>query len=871
MSRAPRRTRAVVATAIGLALVAGGAVLPAAAAGPSTIAPTTELDYYRDAYAGLGAHSVFEAVANERFEWLLQQPGTHAFLVGGPEAGDPTNVTDEITHINTVAKDLGVPEVFNWDPHVDGASNPLLDVRTSTDSGVAAFRTELLGYLDPSGSVFDWSSSDAVAASPYLFLFDKDHTDGEGRPAPVVAKLSTRDLSDPAAYEAAVRGVLSAATPQASSTFTYWKTQADAKHVAASSATAAKVGRDVAADFGSPVIADDADADGFRIETITYPELIDLLNSDGRYVLLFGGTWCPNTRAIVNEVNEYAQDAGVEHVYQFDWHQYNDNDGASTHLDLRQALPTAAKPTSGTPFSYLYGNVVNTYLTNLQTQYGSNNQNWVTYDPTGAAQVAPTDGAGIQQAQKLQVPTVLEYDRGNTVAGQAAPVVRHWIEDEGNGTFKEYMSQLYYVQAVRKGHAADLTTLRGSSDLTVAKAVTTLASNRAFAASALLALRSFYQGVDATAPTITQQPQAATVDAGQDATFTVQVTGTPTAQVQWQKAIDATPNWAPVTEWTTVDGGTSTFTVSGADVAASGAQYRAVATTGSGPALASTAATLTVNPLVVPPAATPTTLTLGVTGTRAFGQTQVLTATVTPAADGTVTFRDGATVLGTAAVSAGTATRSVALPLGTHSVSATFAPADPAAYAASASGEQSVTIAPGTLVAATPAVSGTAKVGVRLTAKSGTWPAGTKLAYQWYSSGAAIKGATATTFTPVAAQKGHALTVRVTGSKAGYTTVTKSSAATKAVAAGTLTVATPKVAGTAKVGKKLTAKAGAWTSGTTLRYQWYAGGKAIKGAMKSSLTLKAAQRGKTLTVKVTGSKAGYTTVAKASKKTGKVR
>lgn len=871
MSRAPRRTRAVVATAIGLALVAGGAVLPAAAAGPTTIAPTTELDYYRDAYAGLGAHSVFEAVANERFEWLLQQPGTHAFLVGGPEAGDPTNVTDEIGHINAVAKDLGVPEVFNWDPHVDGADNPLLDVRTSTDSGVAQFRSELLGFLDPNGSVFDWSSSDAVATSPYLFLFDKDHTDSEGHPAPVVAKLSTRDLTDPAAYEAAVRAVLSAAAPQASSTFTYWKSQADAKHLAANATSAGKLGRDVAADYGSPVIAADADDEGFRIETITYPELLDLLQSDGRYVVLFGGTWCPNTRAIVNEVNAYAQDAGVEHVYQFDWHQYNDNDGASTHLDLRQTLPTAAKPTTGTPFSYLYGNVVNTYLTNLQTQYGSSNTNWITYDPTGAAQVAPADASALPKAQKLQVPTVLEYDRSNTASGAAAPVVRHWIEDEGSGLFKEYMSQLYYVQAVREGRSADLTSLRGSSDTTLASGQNALATGRTFAASALLALRSFYQGVDATAPTITGQPQPATVDAGQDATFSVSVSGTPAAQVQWQKLVDTKPSWAPLTAWTPVADGTATFTVPAADLASSGTQYRAVVTNGAGPALASATAALTVNPVVTPTDPTATSVTLAVTGTRSYGQTQSLTATVAPAAAGTVTFRDGATELGSAPVVAGTATRSVVLGLGAHAVSAQFAPADPALYAASTSAEQSVTIAPGTLAAATPKITGTAKVGVRLSAAPGAWTAGTALAYQWYSSGAAIKGATAATFTPAAAQRGHALTVHVTGRKAGYTTVVRSSAATKAVAAGTLTRATPKVAGTVKVGKKLTAKPGTWTSGTTLRYQWYAGGKAIKGATKSSLTLKSAQRGKTITVKVTGSKAGYTTVSATSKKTGKVR
>jgi hypothetical protein len=85
------------------------------------------------------------------------------------------------------------------------------------------------------------------------------------------------------------------------------------------------------------------------------------------------------------------------------------------------------------------------------------------------------------------------------------------------------------------------------------------------------------------------------------------------------------------------------------------------------------------------------------------------------------------------------------------------------------------------------------------------------------------------------------------------------------------TVGTPKISGTAKVGKRLTAKPGTWTSGTRFSYQWYANGVAIKKATKSTLTLKSAQKGKKITVKVTGKKSGYATVAKTAAKAGKVR
>ncbi|WP_051681740.1 hypothetical protein [Cellulomonas sp. HZM] len=182
-----------------------------------------------------------------------------------------------------------------------------------------------------------------------------------------------------------------------------------------------------------------------------------------------------------------------------------------------------------------------------------------------------------------------------------------------------------------------------------------------------------------------------------------------------------------------------------------------------------------------------------------------------------------------------------------------------------------VTVAAGTLTAGTPKVSGTAKVGKKLTASAGTWTKGTTLAYQWNRSGKAISGARSSSYTLTSADKGKKITVTVTGSQRGYTTASKTSAATAAVAAGTLTKATPKVSGTAKVGKTLKVKAGTWTSGTRLTYRWYANGKAISGATGTSLKLKSSLAGKKITVKVTGKKSGYTTATATSKSTGKVK
>jgi len=68
---------------------------------------------------------------------------------------------------------------------------------------------------------------------------------------------------------------------------------------------------------------------------------------------------------------------------------------------------------------------------------------------------------------------------------------------------------------------------------------------------------------------------------------------------------------------------------------------------------------------------------------------------------------------------------------------------------------------------------------------------------------------------------------------------------------------TPKVTGTAKAGKKLTAKPGAWAAGATLSYQWLRGKEAIAGATKTTYKVQAADGGARLSVRVTGSKADF--------------
>jgi hypothetical protein len=173
----------------------------------------------------------------------------------------------------------------------------------------------------------------------------------------------------------------------------------------------------------------------------------------------------------------------------------------------------------------------------------------------------------------------------------------------------------------------------------------------------------------------------------------------------------------------------------------------------------------------------------------------------------------------------------------------------------------------GKLVAVTPTISGTAKVGRTLTAASGAWTTSTAFAYQWFGGGTAIAGATKATFSPAAAQLGQTLSVQVTGTLAGYTSRSTTSASTSVVVKGTLVASNPTISGAPKVGAALSATTRTWTSGTAFTYQWFGNGTALPGATQATFSPAAAQLGQKLSVKVTGRLAGYTSQSRTSAST----
>jgi hypothetical protein len=103
----------------------------------------------------------------------------------------------------------------------------------------------------------------------------------------------------------------------------------------------------------------------------------------------------------------------------------------------------------------------------------------------------------------------------------------------------------------------------------------------------------------------------------------------------------------------------------------------------------------------------------------------------------------------------------------------------------------------------------------------------------------------------------------VTATATGYNTTYKDSSQVY-VSYGDITLGTPSISGTLKVGYTLTSSIPSVSPSATLTYQWYRGSTAISGANSRTYTTVAADSGQYLKVRVTATLTGYNTTYKES-------
>ncbi|TBN56436.1 alfa-L-rhamnosidase [Glaciihabitans arcticus] len=164
-------------------------------------------------------------------------------------------------------------------------------------------------------------------------------------------------------------------------------------------------------------------------------------------------------------------------------------------------------------------------------------------------------------------------------------------------------------------------------------------------------------------------------------------------------------------------------------------------------------------------------------------------------------------------------------------------------------------------VVVAPAISGTATVGKVLTATRGTWtlPALTTT-YTWKRNGTVIAGApNAATYTVQAADFGASISVLVFVKNGASSNGSAMSGSVDVVRGGVITATkAPAISGTVKVGRVLTASKGTWPQAVaSTSYQWLRNGIPISKATKATYKVVAADRTRTLTVRVTVSPSYY--------------
>jgi surface antigen len=176
------------------------------------------------------------------------------------------------------------------------------------------------------------------------------------------------------------------------------------------------------------------------------------------------------------------------------------------------------------------------------------------------------------------------------------------------------------------------------------------------------------------------------------------------------------------------------------------------------------------------------------------------------------------------------------------------------------------------VTAGVPAVTGTPLVGQVLSVNPGVWgPAGVQLTYGWLRNGAVIPGAVGATYALTREDAGQKITATVTGTFAGKQPRTTWSIPTAPVSAGTIVPGVPQIQGDAVEGATLTAVPGVWSpADVPLTYQWFSNGKPIKKATATTYRPDKKQRGKTITVRVTGSGPGFQPVPAVSAPTAQI-
>lgn len=456
------------------ALAVSAVLLPSARALRASAASVGDAysSYFSDVYPQLTDDApVFQAITYSKLHYLLQQDGNYIILWGGKTSAA---LQKDIPVIDSVAKEYGISTIYNFDPKLDGGADGETADIEGTSASTVNYAKQIYGvvfgtlypsqdpgfstsirYTDPAAGT---QTVEAIP-TPTLLIYNKGHKDASGKAAPVIASLSDTSASGNVSAAAVEKLFDTISTASGGKKTASYSTYSDTAFFTDAFNHQGTINGDFT-NTSSKAIFDSGDAP-LVFRSITYDELTQLLRSKGNYILFFGGSWCPNTRAAIKWINQEAKKYHISTVYNFDTHLDDNTHSNSDPLNIRTNTAGAAvtlgngaavtdtdknNTISGSvtsPISNLYVNLVNNYLPNLLTEYGTDSD------------ISYTDAAGgTQQAWKLQVPFVFLYDKDNANAKGAAPILRENVVPATGSDYPNGVKELMYSWATAQPSAA---------------------------------------------------------------------------------------------------------------------------------------------------------------------------------------------------------------------------------------------------------------------------------------------------------------------------------------------------------------------------------------------------------------------------------
>ncbi|MGG1635413.1 S-layer homology domain-containing protein [Paenibacillus sp. NRS-1760] len=387
-------------------------------------------NYFNNVYEHLDDENhILQTVTYEDIINLFDSEGTYVVLFGGAWS-DKTQAN--IGFINQVAKQYGVKTIYNFDTRLDGKSLEIAETQTkeikvgnNTFDFAEAYVELVKKYLKnldevlPAGDIVSYTKKDSKGAvisegsakkieAPFLFVYNKKK---------IVSSLASTNVWN----DYLTNGVLDTSKVDA------YKAKVSQVFEGITSFDTINRSNSIKAAFNrngsiinkkETVIFDESDGE-LVFEHVTYHQLTKILESEGNYTILFGGSWCPNTQAAIKFINEYAKKNNIDKVYFWD----TKLDSGISIMDLNK--DPNADPHNGIffqtrdtnhPNANLYVDLINKYLPDIKTQYVKASNN-VKYTNENGVEVI---------ASKAQVPYLFQYNKDNKDAdGNKAPILGH--------------------------------------------------------------------------------------------------------------------------------------------------------------------------------------------------------------------------------------------------------------------------------------------------------------------------------------------------------------------------------------------------------------------------------------------------------------